>query len=570
MAANKEMYSLATYSEHLPFQRFVSKCNLADNLELDITTNGRRFIEYKISKLIKQTAHDATARFQPIVGESGCGKTHFYWVLKAKEYKLTENIGFEEVPFKIIYVPSPPTPYRFFHHIYTCIVDEIASDDFFLAIADIILKQNGLTDPKELCSENFSNILAKALTSYPGIFGDCVKIILTLKIFEDKSPKRSLAQRWLLAESLSEADLEQLGVSSILEQDDLCLAMIKIISDLSSHILVFYFDEMEIPYRIYGEEVEKKIFENIKRIYNEVRYGIIITSCLDSVWEHLLEAADDPMKSRMEDPLKLDLFEESDLKVFYLRAMSKFWETVKELSKENVDNQLNPYFPLSEDIIHQIFVESKGNQRICIKLINKYIEEFIALHAGEMIDMKVLPYVTKQPKTSNSKQTEHGSIEEMADPINDPILKEPTPGNVLNAILIFLHDYGHKNNIEFEILLDFKYKIGTIEREIGCMISFNEKMVGLDIPSIKTFEKPAGVAAFYSAKRLHEATTNNILDKGIVITTHNSNGAKLQSLLKQNPLISTFEITPESAKQICRKEKSIIAVLDQLAKKIFD
>ena len=444
MTVNKEIYNLANYSEHLPFQRFVSKCNLADNLEMDITTNGRRFIEYKISKLIKQTAHDATARFQPIIGESGCGKTHFYWVLKAKEYKLTDNIGFDEVPFKIIYVPSPPTPYRFFHHIYTCIVDEIASDDFFLAIADIILKQNNLTDPEILAPDNFSNLLAKALTSYPGIFGDCVKIILTLRIFDEKSPKKSLAQRWLLAESLSESDLETLGVSSILEQDDLCLAMIKIISDLSSHVLVFYFDEMEIPYRIYGEEVEKKIFENIKRIYNEVRYGIIITSCLDSVWEHLLDTADDPMKSRMEDPLTLDLFAESDLKVFYLRAMSKFWEKVKELSKDEFDVQTNPYFPLSEQIINKVFEESKGNQRICIKMINKYIEEYIAMHAGEIVDLKVLPYVTKQPKSKDTAQN-HGSVEEMADPINDPILKEPTPGNVLNSVLIFLHDYCDKN-----------------------------------------------------------------------------------------------------------------------------
>jgi hypothetical protein len=49
------------------------------------------------------------------------------------------------------------------------------------------------------------------------------------------------------------------------EEDDVCLAMIKIITENLDRVLILYFDELESPYRMHGEIAEQKLLEILKK-----------------------------------------------------------------------------------------------------------------------------------------------------------------------------------------------------------------------------------------------------------------------------------------------------------------
>ena len=197
----------------LPFNRAVSKYNIEEDPSLDIVTMNRKVIDYKISRLIRTTNIDQTARFLPIIADAGCGKTHYYWVLKSRENST-------KIPYKTVYVSSPAVPYRLFHHIYTCLVEEIADEGFFMQIVSILAEELNIDLDDPQYSENPSYLIAKILPTFPGIFSDCVKALVYLKIYGIQNNKGSLALRWLLGEGLTEEEQKQLQVHSILEQDD--------------------------------------------------------------------------------------------------------------------------------------------------------------------------------------------------------------------------------------------------------------------------------------------------------------------------------------------------------------
>ena len=108
--------------EGTPFDRFVSHGHIRDPLETDIAS-PRTQVERIVNRAIRATLMDGRARFIPIVGVAGSGKTHFYWVLKDRE------VNTEEGKFwSCVYIPSPPTQVRMYNHIYTCVVDELGAE----------------------------------------------------------------------------------------------------------------------------------------------------------------------------------------------------------------------------------------------------------------------------------------------------------------------------------------------------------------------------------------------------------------------------------------------------------
>jgi hypothetical protein len=529
----------------LPFNRAVSKYNIEEDVELDIVTRSRKIIDYNIAKLIRITSIDQATRFQPIIGDAGTGKTHYYWILKSREEK------FKETPYKIIYVSSPPTPYRLMHHIYTCLVDEIGNEQFFLNIADVILEELGI-DSNTIDHHTDSRILiARVVPTFPGIFADSIKAILLHKIFGSNHPIGALALRWLFGEGLTEEELRELQIRSILEQDDVCLAMIKIITDLCGRVLIFYFDEMESPYRTFGPEAQQKFFEYIKRLYNELRNSLIVTSCLSNIWDEIQRTADKATLSRMEIELKLDKFKVQDVKVYYLRCMSRFWSRINQMAPENV------YFPLQEKDIEDIYNESDGNQRQLIKKINNLVENRLfgyiynesedsnrALSDNYIYNSDFRSVLVNIDRNLNVN-TEENIIEEE---------KEPNPGNVMELVIEEVNKQLINQDISYDLILDFSYKLKDKNKRLGTLLDLFNKKVAIEVPSIKTFEKTAGVAAYYAVKRLVDAQKQNIIQKGIVIVPNNTSGNKYQSLLEQNPNIYEIKIDPESIRRILNEK----------------
>ncbi|MCP4761362.1 MAG: hypothetical protein GY870_06245 [archaeon] len=587
----------------LPFNRAVSKYNIEEDVELDIVTNSRKMIDYKLNKLINITAIDQTTRFQPIIGGAGCGKTHYYWILKSRERKRTQS---NEPSYKTIYISSPPTPYRLYHHIYTCLADELADERFFLYMIDAIFEELkidsitvDITDPKIL--------IAKVLPTFPGIFADCIKALIFLRKHGSANIKGALALRWLLGEGLTENEQKELQINSILEQDDVCLAMIKIISDLTQHVLIFYFDEMESPYRTFGPEAQQKFFAYIKRIYNELRNSIIITACLQNIWGEILKTADEPMLQRMEPALTLENFNESDLKVYYLRAMNRFWISFNHSPKDT-------YYPLKNKIIDEIYIKSKGNPRECIKNIKYSIENYLLesekpsfINSDSIKSKNEIKKIGDKYENSNSNYQNY--LKSIQNPTSDKNLKkgnrklkkmkpnriisnvkdkenliklehkekiveeeeeerDPTPGKVLQVFFKILKEKASNLGKDYSLIIDFSYNIGEKKNKVGAILKKGKKIIGIDVPSVKSFERGAGVAAYYALKRLNEAQKAKIIDKGIILLPSSTCGNKYSSLKNQCNKISEIRINPKTVRKLVNSHSFAVLTLSDEIKKI--
>ena len=209
-------------------------------------------------------------------------------------------------------------------------------------------------------------VIQKGIREFPGVFADCVKALVTYQL--DKT-KKALAERWLLGEDLEPEELNELGINSVVEEDDVCLAMIKIITENLDRVLILYFDELESPYRMLGEAAERKFLEILKRLYNEVKGLVIIIAVLKEIWPRILEIADPPLRSRMEPEEELKPFSLNDLKIFFSKSMESFWED------NNLSPPLYPLFPLNEKLIEIIYEKTQGNPRNSIKLCRRFIEK---------------------------------------------------------------------------------------------------------------------------------------------------------------------------------------------------
>ena len=555
----------------LPFNRAVSKYNIEEDIGLDIVTMNRKVIDYKLSRLIRTTNIDQTARFLPLVADAGCGKTHYYWVLKSRE-----NSKETKIPYKTVYVSSPAVPYRLFHHIYTCLVEEIADEGFFLKIMDILLEELNIDKNEPQYRENPSYLIAKILPTFPGIFADCVKALVYLKIYGIRELRGALALRWLLGEGLTEEEQKQLKVHSILEQDDVCLAMIKIICDLSAHVLVFYFDEMESPLRSFGPEAQQKFFEYIKRLYNESRNSIIVSACLKSVWEEVLKTADRPTIQRMEQVLYLDKFTFEDLKVYYIRGMSHFWTTLGALAPKDI------YFPLSEPFLHDIYESTEGNQRECIKHINLSIEMQLDEYYNTI--QKSRPgydFGYSSPKSELDKtyvlNRETSQLELVDLPHESGFVEElePSPGNVFKVFFDYFTSKLKEKKSKHDFIIDFSYKQNEKTKKLGAILKYGgikNKIIGFEIPTIKSFEKQAGNASNFALKRLINASESSIIDHGILIVPGNPQGEMYLSLLEQHKNIHQLCIPIEHVRKLLKSQVYAEELLkEQLGdKKIFN
>ena len=536
----------------LPFNRAVSKYNIEEDPSLDIVTMNRKVIDYKISRLIRTTNIDQTARFLPIIADAGCGKTHYYWVLKSRENST-------KIPYKTVYVSSPAVPYRLFHHIYTCLVEEIADEGFFMQIVSILAEELNIDLDDPQYSENPSYLIAKILPTFPGIFSDCVKALVYLKIYGIQSNKGSLALRWLLGEGLTEEEQKQLQVHSILEQDDVCLAMIKIICDLSSRVLLFYFDEMESPLRSFGPEAQQKFFEYIKRLYNESRNSIIVSACLKPVWSEVLKTADRPTIQRMEPELHLDRFTYEDLKVFYIRAMSHFWTTLGTLAPKDI------YFPLSDPLLHDIFEMTEGNQRECIKQINLSIEMQLDEYYNTIQKNRPGGYGYSHSSPQNSadqtyvlnRDTNQLELIDLPHESGFEEELEPSPGNVFKVFFDFITAKLHDKKSKFDFIIDFSYKQNEKTKKLGAILKYGglrQKVIGFEIPTIKSFEKLAGNASNFALKRLINAEESSIIDHGILIVPGEPSGERYLSLLNQHENIHQLCIPIEEVRKLLKSQ----------------
>ncbi|MFX0211771.1 MAG: hypothetical protein ACFFDT_37690, partial [Candidatus Hodarchaeota archaeon] len=467
------MYIEALKENPTVFDRFVSRGDVRDPVDI---SNPRAEAEMITSRAIRSTSFDRTPRYVPIVGTAGSGKTHFYWVLKDKQIDLPD------VNYESVYVSSPPAPVRMLLHIYTCVMDEIGLDVLNQVSERLVTAYGGKKKRFKLFGPEMEEIISRAIRWYPGVSADVVRALIMYQM----APKelKTIAEWWLLGETLSEEEMETLGVSHIIEEDDVCLATLKLLAENVDRPIILYFDELEIPYRTFGDEAEIRLFETIKRLYNEVRSIIIVTACLTDVWERVLDLADPATKTRMEQTANLAPFNVEDIKKFYITAQQLFWDV------QNLNPPEDLYFPLDEGIFPEIHKVSKGNPREAIRLIRDSLDSIIFERPlpPSLVGAEVVSKPRPPPPI-----VEEGFLQAEVPPFKRP---EPIPeeeiiavdvnpgsigGSAMASVLTVAKNLGQEEQINVE--MEFVFDAAGKQRKLtGVIKSGSEPPIGIEVP----------------------------------------------------------------------------------------
>lgn len=547
-----------------PFDRFVSRGDLEDVIDIPMS---RSSIDRSIFRSVAQTQLDQSTRMIPILGEAGAGKTHAYWAYKDKERKMKaaeEGIDYQgPTGWTVVYVPSPPAAIRILLHVYSCMIDELGADVLGVVATKLVDRWGGKKRKRLglFGKVDIDEVIQAGIREYPGVFADCVKALVVFNLDKDR---RSLAERWLLGEDLDEDELDILGINSVIEEDDVCLAIIKILSENIDDTIILYFDELESPYRMHGEEAERKFLEVLKRLYNEVKNLLIIIAVLKEIWPRILEIADAPLRSRMEPEQELKKWNFDDLKLYFAKSMAHFW------AQNNLNPPAYPLFPLNDQVLQAVYNKTDGNQRSIIKLIRIFIDKIVMgdMTVEELIaDEKIVP--TAQPmakseideeilkmaaasaaKTAKGKTSLAERIEQMMQ--EEEFIIDVNPASIAAASLKIIKIVGDQNDKEYKVDLEFKFRLGKRNVTLAGLVTYNGKKIALEIPSVKTFSRSGGVAAFYAAKRLMNALEQKAIDESILIVPLNTKGQKYRSILSQNPTIHVVEIDDESGESLLR------------------
>ncbi len=552
----KDLYLDVLREGTTPFDRFVARGSMQDVVDIP---GPRSKADRFMFRAISQTNSDHSTRLIPIIGSAGSGKTHAYWAYKNMERKMqiaeTEKVEEEELPsnlpsdWTIVYVPSPPAASRILLHVYTCLLDELSSSIIKVVAEKLVDKWGGLKKKKLglFGGQDLEVTISNGIREYPGIFSDCVKCLAIYVMDKERSAK---AERWLLGETMDLDELTSLGISSVIESDDICLAMIKLICENAGKTVILYFDEIESPYRMHGPEAETKFLEVLKRLYNEIQNVVIVIAVLKEIWPRILETTDQAMRSRMEQERELEYFKFDDLLLYFAKSMEYFW------AQNNLNPPIYPLFPLNEEILKAIYAKTDGNQRSIIKLIRIFVDKLV-------YDEMPLEDVIKEAVPVSVKGSSKATVKPTAPAVNDKSILdkieemmadedytiEANPASVAGAALKSIKVLGEKYNKDIKINLDFKFLVGKRSYSLAGMIEFNGNKYGLEVPSVKTFDKSGGVAAFYATKRIADAITTKQINYGILIVPIGTGGNKYKSILEQNKeVMFKFELNDDSAK----------------------
>ncbi|MFX1567629.1 MAG: hypothetical protein ACFFCV_04585 [Promethearchaeota archaeon] len=553
---DKEMYlDVLREAPIMPFSTFVSRGDIPDKVDI---SRPRSYIDREVYRLVQQTFRDRSSRLIPILGSAGTGKTHAYHSFKDKERenrkKLESADESEEIDaskfatsadWTIVYVPSPPASIRVLLHVYTCIIEELGAELLDI-VSEKLLRRWGGMKKGIFQKPKLDEVIQKGIREFPGVFADCVKALVTYQL--DKN-KKALAERWLLGEDLEDEELNELGINSVVEEDDVCLAMIKIITENLDSVLILYFDELESPYRMLGESAERKFLEILKRLYNEVKGLVITIAVLKEIWPRIIEIADAPLRSRMEPEQELKPFSLNDLKIYFSKSMEAFWED------NNLNPPLYPLFPLNEKLIEMIYEKTQGNPRNSIKLCRRFIDKVVMeeMTVDQLLEVGADIVATAKPKAEIEEEEviDFSKPREVIKKTIEDILAEEeysidvNPQSVAGATLKCINMVGEEKGKKFKTQMEYKFKLGKRAQTLAALIQADGKKYGLEIPSIKTFDRSAGVAGYYAAKRLKDAITEKAIDFGILIVPTGSSGAKFESMLNNTPEIYKVELDNE-------------------------
>jgi hypothetical protein len=502
-----EMY-FDILKEDPPFKRYVSRGDMRDTIDIP---GPHENADRAIFRAIRFTMKDGTPRLQPILGSAGMGKTHLYWVIKEQEDYFAAG------KFLAVYVPSPPSPVRVPLHFHACIVDE-AGDALFEQAIDMLLEKFGGVRGSTSDLYDYNYAVERLLVDYPGISSDVMKTLLRYRL----DPRhKDLARRWLFGDALSEDEIEKLEIHTVLEEDDVTLATLKLLAEGSAVPIVLFVDEMEGPMNMYGDDGERHFLEVLKRLYNEGRNLVIVASALTEVWDRVYELADSPTRSRMERTVTLEPFTKDDVAEFIQKSMEEYWNS------QNVDPPPDILFPLTTKDIGEVFKESKGVPREAIRNAISKVESIL-----------------------------HDRVEAVPEVQEDYVVKL-TPAVLVGALVRALQIAGSDNGIEIVLSVEADTSKKQATTFVSASKDDEEHVLGIEVPNVKDWNRSGGVSAYYSARRLDKAIDAKEASAGLIAIPEPTKGAKFEAVVKElGSSLFTLRLTEDTATELVKGASS--------------
>ncbi len=292
----------------------------------------------EIINIIKNLNYQAKkykrSQLLPILISSDLEKENLYNSIK----EVFQNQG-------VFYIPLCPIDVRIYYHIYSCLIEDFGLD---------ILKNINLNSLK------FGQGLEKT---------DVIRALLKFKQdFDDMD----VLDRWFLGDMLNKEELTSLGISKPISDDKNSLELISYICNSFEEPIMLFFEDIELIYQKYGEEYEERWgrgaqykFLNVFNLFLEkIRNVVNILPCLKTSWNVLLKFSNHNLRSVL-DLNKIEFFDLEGLKRKIIKVMDFYWLQSK------IRPPINPFFPLSVDLIERFFKRSNGDLKrfftLCIK-----------------------------------------------------------------------------------------------------------------------------------------------------------------------------------------------------------
>ena len=213
--------------------------------------------------------------------------------------------------------------------------------------------------------------------------------------------KKIEAERWILGKLMDAKELSTLNLSHDLHKGKNAYIMLRLLIENSKLGTILFIDDFEKiisiakpqdetleeifdPSWLYGSEMNpndiasEKIFTKIIQLQQIEGLRIIITLKSIQSLEQIkkkYQDFDSELLSLIKEPLYLKNFSGDDIFEFYRNTMSTFYDSIE--CNEFSQAFENPYFPLNELTLNNIFEHTQGNPRAIIKILIKIFNEII-------------------------------------------------------------------------------------------------------------------------------------------------------------------------------------------------
>ncbi|TFG11454.1 hypothetical protein EU537_12385 [Candidatus Thorarchaeota archaeon] len=351
---SRELYYLRLLHENPPVSPYVSRGTKQDLIDI---AEPHVHVDKELLRLASLVIDRGESRFLPIVGGTGMGKTHLYWAIKSLGKRHTST------PYRCVYVPPPSSPSRIGIQVYTPFVEEMGSSHFVFCVKHAFAKA-GLRGIKSL-HLNYAEHLTRLKNAFPRYSGDLLAVVAR---YGTDSKLRPIALRWLLGHHLHAKEREKLQVDKCLDDDRTALDTLCLLIESSPVPIVFYFDEMESPFRTLDENGQEQFLSFIRLLSKKSQNAIIICACLDEIWKSI-ESTIIPSEDNISvEPVELIPFTVDHLREYVGSFMSAYW------MNQGVDIPEDEIYPFSDNDIKTIFQISNGNPRNIIRIVHEVLE----------------------------------------------------------------------------------------------------------------------------------------------------------------------------------------------------